>query len=306
MVSGCFGSHDRDAERRRQDEDAKRIAAERAAAEAQSKWERELLNQAVKERDELVSELRNSPRVTFGVKRILNDPQVATQLERVAIVFSEAAHTPGNAINLHSVEQRFGNDARTLVAAFLQYGLIKAFDGLSAEFKRSVNSLRPGLEFTNKDIGITATSDIRIDGDFGRMGSKSHHLREGVHELLYRLSHFEYLKPTERPRQYSPHEALVGRMTLGAICWQTPSFASLCVPSYRMENQIPTIRTQQERAAGFDELHNNGRKLAGFSGPRVTGASFAFRMTAPARTCPAFVEESERKRQDKPAAKASR
>lgn len=252
--------------------------AEKTAALERQRREQKLVEALEKDRFAVIADIVQSPGVDKRVARVLSSANLPLRLEQVAVVFSDAQRDRV-AIDLLDVEKRFGSETRLVVAALLQHGLKRAFIGLANEFSMKVKELKPACKFSLQGLRITVQPDaVTIDGDWGQ---KSSHLREGVQELMYRYSYFEYGRTTPRPRQTFPSETLVGPTTLATIRWFTPEHAAFMVPLHQGSSPGET----------YEKLKLGGKQDAGFGAPRTRGMSFEGRLTAPARMTPDFARE---------------
>jgi hypothetical protein len=252
--------------------------AERLATLERQRREQSLLQNLEKDRFAVITDIVQSPDVDKRLARALSSPNLPLRLEQVAVVFSDTQRDR-TAIDLLEVEKRFGSETRLIVAGLLQHGLKRAFIGLANDFALKVKELNPTCKFSLKELHITVVPDsVAIDGDWG---AKSSHLREGVQELMYRYSYFEYGRLTQRPRQTFPSETLVGPTTLAAIRWFTPEHAAFMVP----------LHTSGTPGETYEKLKASGKQDAGFAAPRTKGMSFIGRLTPPSRTTPEFARE---------------
>ena len=252
--------------------------SEKIAALERQHREQRLLQALDKDRSAVIADILQSPGVDKRLSRALSSPNLPLWLEQVAVVFSDAQRDRV-AIDLLDVEKRFGSETRLIVAGLLQHGLKRAFIGLANDFSGKVKELKPDCKFSLKGLHINIQPDsVPLDGDWG---TKSSHLREGVQELMYRYSYFEYGRTTSRPRQTFPSETLVGPSTLAVIRWFTPEHAAFMVPLHQATAPGET----------YEKLRASGKQDAGFGAPRTRGMSFENRLTAPARTTPEFARE---------------
>lgn len=248
-----------------------------AALERERK-EQASLQTLEKDRFAVINDILHTPGVNKRLASALSSTNLPLRLEQAAVVFSDVQRDR-TAIDLLDVEKRFGSETRLIVAGLMQHGLKRAFIGLANDFALKVKELDPTCKFSLQGLHITAHPDsVSLDGDWG---TKSAHIREGVQELMYRYSYFEYGRLTQRPRQSFPSETLVGPTTLAAIRWFTPEHAAFMVPLNQGGNPGET----------YEKLKASGKQDAGFGAPRTKGMSFRERLTPPSRGTPDFARE---------------